>query len=104
MRELLLQELKNLAVVRKVGNVELNVRADKRFERSLAFQQFGGQSENEARMRSGQHEERVKQRVRLDQSAIQIDAKGRDAGCWRIWLGDKLGQWLPRVRAPAART
>jgi hypothetical protein len=39
---LLLQELKDLAVIRKVGNVELNMRADKSFERSLALQQYGG--------------------------------------------------------------
>jgi len=100
----LLQEVKELAVIGKVGNVKLNVRGDEGFESGFATQQSSGEPEESPGVSSSQCQKRVNQGVRFDQRAIQIDAQGLDADGGRIWLGEDLGQCLPRVGAPAERT
>jgi hypothetical protein len=100
----LLQEVKELAVVGQVGSVERNVRCNEGFESGFAAQQSSGKPEEGLGVISSQCQKRVNQRVGFDQGAIEIDAERLGADGGRIWLGEDLGQRVPRVVAPAERT
>jgi hypothetical protein len=52
-------------------------------------------------VRTSEDQERVNEGVGLDQGAIQIHAQRSHACRLCFWLGEDLGQCLPRVRAPA---
>lgn len=66
----LLEEVKNLAVVGQVGDVELNVRGDEGFESGFTVQQGARKLKEAARMVAGEDEERVDEGVGLDERAI----------------------------------
>lgn len=75
---LLLDILEQFAVVRKVGDIELNGIGYMALESSFSFGQPTGKLENRGRMLARKGESGINERVGFDQSAVKIDAK-----CWK---------------------
>ena len=56
--------------------IESNIFGDKCLECSLAAKDLHGQAQQQEGMGTSQHQERVDQSIRFDQSSIQIDTEG----------------------------
>ena len=77
-RILLLKILKKFSVIGEMRHVKDDVFGNKCLEGRFAVKDHAGQAQQEQGMSSRQHEKRVDQSVRFDQSSIQVDAEGRE--------------------------
>ncbi len=91
---LLAQILEQLAVIGQVLDVECDVVGDEGLECGLALQDAGEEHGYESGARACQDEERVNERVGLDQGSVKIDAEGPRGWVELCGVGGRSGGWV----------
>jgi hypothetical protein len=90
---LLFEVLQELSVVGQMGDIELHGARDVALQRSFTLTEPAGKLEEQGRIVTCKGELGIDERIRFDQSAVEIDAKR-----WKCCgAGNREGQGIPSV-------